>query len=64
MRQCNYLFEEEKDIITFFKVYKYHKMEMECSTSNKEDLWKAYKKVVYNFLFWKIISRCRLGATY
>lgn len=66
MRQCIYLFEEEKDIITFFKVYKYHKMEMECSTSNKEDLWKAYKKalIVYNFLFWKIISHCRLGATY
>lgn len=53
MRQCIYLFEEEKDIITFFKVYKYHKMEMECSTPNKEDLWKAYKKalIVYNFLF-------------
>ena len=65
MRQCIYLFEEEKDIIPFFKVYKY-KMEMGWSASNKEDLHKAYKEalIVYNFLFWKIISRCRWGATY
>lgn len=40
-------------------------MEMGWSTSN-EELWKAYKGalIVYNFLFWKIMSRCRLGATY
>lgn len=66
VRQCIYLLKEEKDIITFFKVYKYHKMGTRWSASNKEDLYKAYKEalMVYNFFFWKIISRCRWGATY